>query len=71
MRECEGMRSSHSHWNQVNDCQITIFKQKKLSNCSIHVLLIKGGRYFCTEKKYVPPFVSKNSFAYKRSAMSQ
>ena len=55
----------HLHCYQVNDFPITIFK-KKLSNCSIHFLLIKGERYFCTEKKYVPPFISKIVYAYKR-----
>ena len=42
---------SHSHCYQVNDCQVTYIK---------NILLLKGGQYFYTEKKYVPPFVSKN-----------
>ena len=44
-------RPSHSHCYQVNDCQVTYIK---------NILLLKGGQYFYTEKKYVPPFVSKN-----------
>ena len=44
-------RPSHSHCYQVNDCQVTYIK---------NILLTKGGQYFYTEKKYVPPFVSKN-----------
>jgi hypothetical protein len=44
---------SHSHCYQVNDCQVTYTYIK-------NILLLKGGQYFCTEKKYVPPFVSKN-----------
>ena len=48
-------RPSHSHCYQVNDCQITIFKNqtKKMSNCSNHVLLIKGGTYvFLVQKTW-------------------
>ena len=49
-------RPSHSHCYQANDCQ---------------VLLLKGGQYFCTEKKYVPPFsTTKNIFISKRRNVS-
>jgi len=50
-------RPSHSHCYQVNDCQVTYIK---------NVLLLKGGQYFCTEKKYVSPFLTKNIFTSKR-----
>ena len=50
-------RPSHSHCYQVNDCQVTYIK---------NILLLKGGQYFCTEKKYVPPFSTKNIFIIKR-----
>ena len=50
-------RPSHSHCYQVNNCQVAYIR---------NILLLKGGQYFWTEKKYVPPFSTKNYFISKR-----
>ena len=50
-------RSWHSHCYQVNDCQVTCIKD---------ILLLKLDSIFALKEKYIPPFASKNVFAYKR-----
>ena len=38
----------------------------RLSTYIKSILLLKGGQYFCPEKKYVPPFIIKIVFISKR-----